>query len=297
MTNDELRRNGLGKALFIRHSSFVILSAIVEGVTRSIEFSVDEAGVGVLRVNRPAARNALTWSAQEGFARAVQAASEMPGLRALIVTGTGEAFVSGGDLKELAGHPEAAAGERLNRLMSAALDGLIALPCPVVAAINGDAIGGGCEILTACDLRLAAPTARFAFRQVHNGLTTGWGGTSRLVELIGQSQAMELLLTGRMFTATEAQALGLIHRLAPPGTDTLAAARAWTEELLRLPRRALAATKSLVHAAGHLAPGDADRLEAQLFINLWPSPDHLEAMLAFIQKRPPVFNRSDSFPT
>lgn len=261
--------------------------------SRSIEFGV-AGGIGLLRVNRPAARNALTWSAQEAFAAAVEAAhaaERQSGLRVLIVTGAGEAFVSGGDLKELAAHPEAAAGERLNRVMSAALAGLVALPCPVIAAVNGDAIGGGCEILTACDLRLAAPQARFAFRQVQNGLTTGWGGAGRLVALIGQSRAMELLLTGRAFDAAEAQALGLIHRIAPAGQPALDAAYAWADELLRLPRRALAATKALVHAAGHLPLADTNRLEAQLFINLWPSPDHIEAMAAFAEKRVPVFNR------
>ena len=157
-------------------------------------------------------------------------------------------------------------------------------------SVNGDAIGGGCEILTACDLRLAAPGARFAFRQVHNGLTTGWGGAGRLVALIGQSRAMELLLTGRTFDAAEAQALGLVHRLAAPGENALDAAYVWAAELLRLPRRALAALKTLAHAAAHLPPADTNRLEAQLFINLWPSADHIEAMAAFAQKRPPRFN-------
>lgn len=260
-------------------------------MSRSIEFSLDADGIALLRVNRPAARNALTWSAQEAFAHAVHAARESATARALIITGAGEAFVSGGDLKELAGHPEAAAGERLNRVMSEALAGLIALPIPVIAAVNGDAIGGGCEILTACDLLLAAAQARFAFRQVHNGLTTGWGGTSRLVALIGQSRAMELLLTGRMIDADEAHALGLLHRVVPLGDEVLAAAYEWAGALLRLPRRALAATKSLVHAAAHLPPADADRLETHLFVNLWPSPDHLEAMDAFAGKRPPAFNR------
>ena len=89
-------------------------------MSRSIEFDIDANGIALLRVNRPAARNALTWSAQEGFAQAVAAAARASSARALIVTGTGEAFVSGGDLKELAGHPEASAGERLNRVMSAA---------------------------------------------------------------------------------------------------------------------------------------------------------------------------------
>lgn len=260
-------------------------------MSAGIEFGINDRGVGLLRVNRPAARNALSWAAQEAFAEAIAAARRDEALRVLIITGTGEGFVSGGDLKELARHPEPAAGERLNRVMSAALAGLIELPCPVLAAINGDVVGGGCEILTACDLRLAAPGARFAFRQVENGLTTGWGGTARLVALIGQSRATELLLTGRTFDAAEALAMGLIHRIALPGTDVLEATYHWVEELLRLPRRALAANKALVHAAAHLPPPDANRLEAQLFINLWPSADHIEAMDAFAAKRPPVFNR------
>jgi enoyl-CoA hydratase/carnithine racemase len=260
-------------------------------MSKVIEYHVHSDGVALLRVTRPAARNALTWAAQEQFAQAVSAAGRDDAIRALIITGAGEAFVSGGDLKELARHPEAAAGERLNRVMGAALAALGELPFPVIAAVNGDAVGGGCEIVVACDLRLAAAEARFSFRQVHNGLTTGWGGTARLVGLIGHSRAMELLLTGRTFDAAEALRLGLVHRVAPPETDALTSARAWVDELLRLPRRALAATKALVHAAAHLPPADANRLEAELFVNLWPSADHIEAMDAFAAKRPPVFNR------
>lgn len=259
----------------------------------SIEYHVDAAGVGLLRVNRPAARNALNWAAQQAFATAVEAAGRDAGLRVLIITGAGHnAFVSGGDLKELLGHPEPEAGERLNRTMSAALAGLIDLPLPVIAAVNGDAIGGGCEILTACDLRVAVPSTRFSFRQVQNGLTTGWGGTGRLVKLLGQSRAMELLLTGRTFDATTAQELGLVHRVVAANGDALVEAQAWAAELVALPRQALAATKALVHAAGHLSLEDANRWESQLFINLWPAADHLEAMRAFTEKRPPRFNQA-----
>ena len=260
-------------------------------MTRSIEFGVDRDGIATLRVNRPAARNALTWAAQEAFAGAVAAAGRDNAIRVLIVTGTGTGFVAGGDLKELAQHPEPAAGERLNRVMSDALAHLMSLSFPVIAAVNGDTVGGGCEILTACDLRLAAAEARFSFRQVQNGLTTGWGGTARLVSLVGQSRAMELLLTGRTFDAAEAQTLGLLHRVAPPGQDALDAAHEWAAELSRLPRAALAAAKALVHAAAYLSPAAADRLEAQVFINLWSSADHIEAMNAFVGKRSPNFNQ------
>jgi enoyl-CoA hydratase/carnithine racemase len=266
------------------------ISGYRSGMSGSIEYRANNSGVALLRVNRPAARNAFTWAAQEQFAAAVTAAGQNPAIRVLIITGTGQAFVSGGDLKELVDHPERAAGERLNRVMSAALANLNALPFPVIGAVNGDAIGGGCEILTACDLRLVAEGARFSFRQVHNGLTTGWGGTGRLVDLIGQSRAMELLLTGRTFDAAEALALGLIHRIIPPDNDILDAAYQWAEELIHLPRQALSATKTLVYAAAKLSPAETQALEARFFIDLWSSADHIEAMRAFGEKRSPQFN-------
>src|SRR5688572_4281826 len=209
-----------------------------------------EGGVGILQINRPAARNALNWTAQEQFAGIVAQAAHDLALRALIITGVGDkAFAAGGDLKELEGRPKPATGERLNRVMSAALDQLTELPIPVLAAVNGDALGGGCEILTACDLRLAAAHARLGFVQVKVALTTGWGGTARLVRLLGQSRATELLLTGRIISAAEAQQIGLVHRVVAEGEDVLAAARQWAAELAALPQQAMAATKTLVHAA------------------------------------------------
>ncbi len=261
-------------------------------MSQPIEYQVDSTGVGLLRVNRPAARNALDWAAQDAFAAAVSAAAHDETLRVLIIAGAGRsAFVSGGDLKELLGHPEPAAGERLARTMSAALADLIALPVPVIAAVNGDAIGGGCEILTACDLRVAVASARFSFRQVSNGLTTGWNGTGRLVELLGQSRAMDLLLTGRTFDAIAAREMGLIHTVIAADADVEQAARDWAATLVALPQRALAATKALVHAASHLSLDEINRLETHLFVDLWPSADHLEAMRAFSDKRPPDFNQ------
>lgn len=250
-----------------------------------------EGGVGVIQINRPAARNALNWTAQEQFAGIVERATHDPALRALIITGAGDkAFAAGGDLKELEGHPEAATGERLNRVMSAALEQLTELPVPVVAAVNGDALGGGCEILTACDLRLAAAHARLGFVQVKVALTTGWGGTGWLVRLIGQSQATELLLTGRIISAAEAQQIGLVHRVVGEGEDVLGAARAWAAELATLPRQALASTKALIHAAGRLSLPETYQLERRLFVELWPLPDHLEAMASFVEKRQPGNN-------
>jgi enoyl-CoA hydratase len=258
-------------------------------MSEPITYDVQD-GIGVLCVNRPGARNALNWAAQERFAEVVAAAAQDPSLRVLIITGAGhQAFVAGGDLKELVRHGDAAGGGRLNRVMGTALAQLTELPIPVMAAVNGDAYGGGCEIITACDLRLAAASAHFQFAQIRNALTTGWGGTARLVRLIGQSRAMELLLTGRTLTSQEAQTIGLVHEVVERGQDVLVVARQWAERLVQLPLAALAANKTLVNA--DLPLPDAYALETRLFTQLWVHPDHHEAMQAFNEKRPPLFNR------
>lgn len=247
-------------------------------------------GIGVLRVDRPQARNALDWAAQEAFARVVAEAAADNSLRTLIVTGTGTTFVAGGDLKQLAAHPEPAAAERLHRVMSEALAGLTALPVPVLAAINGDAVGGGWEILTACDLRLMAVDARLRFAQVQVGLTTGWGGAGRLVRLIGQSRALELLLGARSLSAQEAQAIGLVHRVVPAGEPVLDAAQQWAHRLAALPADALASMKKLVYAAAERPSPALSAYERRLFVDLWGSANHQEAVTAFLEKRRPQFN-------
>ncbi len=248
----------------------------------------EEDGIGILRANRPEARNALNWEAQEAFAAAISAAERSARLRALIVTGTGPAFIAGGDLRELGHEMSAAAGERLNRVMTGALARMARLPIPVIAAINGDAAGGGCEIITACDLRLAVAEAQLRFVQVRMGLTTGWGGTARLVRLLGASRAMALLLTGESISAGEAARIGLVHRIVPAGEPVLEAARVWAGRLAELPRDALAATKELVYAAS-AGGGAAESAERKLFLELWGQPNHREAVAAFLEKRSPHF--------
>ena len=257
-------------------------------MTKEIEYTQQD-GIATLRVNRPAARNALNWAAQEQFAAAVAQVGSDTAVRVLIITGAGDkAFVSGGDLKELSQHPEPEAGARLNRVMRDALVQLTQLPIPVIAAVNGDAFGGGCEILTACDLRLAASHARFCFAQVRNALCTGWGGTERLVNLLGRARALDLLLTARIFNAQEAQGMGLVQQVADEGGLETAVSQL-AHSLTQLPQHALAATKRLIYAASHTTPDVVNQLETELFVNLWAEPDHLEALAAFQEKRKPVF--------
>jgi enoyl-CoA hydratase len=249
-------------------------------------------GVGVLRVNRPKARNALNWAAQTQFAAIVQALTEgaHPDVHALIITGSGErAFVAGGDVKEHVGQTDPAVGVQVHETMSHALHQLTQLPIPVMAAINGDAYGGGWEIVTACDLRLMHAEAMLHFVQVRVGLTTGWGGTARLVRLIGLSRALHLLLTAQSLSARDARQMGLVHHLVPESADTLTAAVTWAQALIDLPRDALANLKRLAWDSAESHLSDA-ALEKTLFTALWPSANHQEALNAFIAKRPPRFN-------
>lgn len=256
----------------------------------SIDYHIQN-DIAILRVNRPAARNAFDWAAQEQFAELIAVIAADDSLRALIITGAGDkAFAAGADLKQLANHPEPEAGVRLSRGMQAALLQMTALPIPTIAAINGDALGGGCEIVTACDLRIAAPHARLGFVQVRNGLPTGWGGAYRLVQLVGQSRAMELMLTSRILNADEAQAIGLVHRISPAGEDVLDVAMAWAEELSFWSKGALTAVKSLIQTAATQPVAETNARETELFVDLWPQPDHLEAVAAFVEKRTPHFN-------
>jgi enoyl-CoA hydratase/carnithine racemase len=244
----------------------------------------NDHGIATLRVNRPQARNALNWAAQEGFAAAVQTAASDPTVRALIITGTGRAFISGGDLRELDQHPEPAAGARLNRVMGQALAQLASLPFPVIGAANGDAAGGGVEVLTACDLRTAVPHARFHLVQIRMGLTSGWGGAARLVHLVGLSRAMDWMLNGRSLSASEMHQHGFLHRLAAEGAEVYPSAHAWAEELCAMPRHATAALKQLLHHAAHNPLPASYQLETELFTDLYGQPANRAAIAGFLGK-------------
>lgn len=241
-------------------------------------------GIATLRFNRPQARNALNWAAQEQFAAAIDALARDSEARVLLLTGSGTTFVAGGDLKELAAGDVAANGQRLSRLMSGALAQMARLPLPVIAVVNGHAVGGGCEIALACDLRLAAAHARFHFAQARLGLTTGWGGAARLCALLGRSRAADILLRARTLTAAEAQAIGLVHAVAAEGEDVATLAQAWAAEMAAMPQAALAAMKQLLYAPAEREEQAAAQLERRLFNDLWGSPSHLAAVNAFLRR-------------
>ncbi len=243
--------------------------------------------IGVLKIDQPKTRNALDWSMQLHFAEIVQRCADDATLRALIITGSGSIFLAGGNIHDQVDRYDAETGARLKRTMTDALIALTQLPYPVFAAINGHAYGGGCELITACDLRVMSADARLHFVQAKMGLTTGWGGTARLVQLVGASRAMEILLTAQGMSAETAQNIGLVHRVTH--ADVLEETLAWARELSQLPSNALGALKQLVWQSTSLTAGYT--AESKHFVQQWQHDNHIEAVQAFVEKRRPIFDR------
>ena len=244
--------------------------------------------VRVLTITRPEKLNALNRATLAALQAQLDALAADPALRVLIITGAGaRAFVAGADISEFQGlTPDAAA--QYARQGQAVFDRLESLPVPTIAAINGYALGGGCELALACTFRLMADTARIGLPETSLGLIPGFGGTQRLARAIGRQHALELILTGRQVAADEAVRLGLVLRAVPAGqlleeTQALAAQLAVRAPLaLRYAREAV---------AGGLDRPLADGLaiEARLFGQAAASADMQEGVRAFLDKRQPSF--------
>jgi enoyl-CoA hydratase len=252
------------------------------GNLHGIEFSLSD-GVGVLTVNRPQVRNALDWAAMDAFAGTVEKASQTNNLRALIVTGGGDTFVSGGDLKALSTFTKEKHGLRLAVIMGKALEKLRALPCPTIAAINGPARGGGAEIAAACDQRVMAEGADIGFVHARLGITTAWGGARYLLQLVGYPMALELLATGRVLNAQEAKEIGLVDHVTAPGA-ALSTALDLARIMAQHPVEAVRAAKRLLHFA-LVSPLVAKHAERRLFAGLWDSEFRRQAVARFLNRK------------
>ena len=230
-----------------------------------------------ITIDRPEARNALNL---EGMAALDAALDEAAGwdVHVLFIRGGGDrAFVSGGDLKELENVREERFALDLARRMRATLDRIPALPFPVVAVINGHAIGGGAEVAIACDYRLAADDVSIGFTQATLGLMPAWGGIERLVQALGRGRALHLLTTGRMVDAAQALQIGLFEEVVPRG-ELDARVEALAGELALVPRAALAGIKRAAEAAFPYArPELAERASGD-FARAWTDDAHWEAL-------------------
>jgi enoyl-CoA hydratase len=247
-----------------------------------------EGAVARATINRPQVLNALDSASLDELRRLMLQLKHDDEVRAIVLTGAGDkAFVAGADVRELSAMSPAAAREHSRRGQHV-FDLIEALGKPVIAAINGFALGGGCELAMACTLRVAADSARLGQPEVNLGLIPGFGGTQRLTRLLGRGVALDLLLTGRHVAADEALRLGLVNRVVPAGrllAETMSLAGALAE-------KAPLAVRSLIDAVhrggdGALAGGLA--LEATLFGLLASSSDMREGTSAFLEKRKPAF--------
>jgi enoyl-CoA hydratase/carnithine racemase len=233
-------------------------------------------------------RNSLTVALLRELTEHQARAAADRALRAVIVTGAGEkAFCAGADLKERARMDEGAVAG-FHKAIRAAFDGFEALPQPVIAAVNGVALGGGLELALACDLRLAAEGAEVALPEVGLGIIPGAGGTQRLPRLIGVARAKELILTARRVTSHEALAMGLVGQVVA-ATDLAAAALALAERVSRNAPISLRQAKRAIDRGLSLPLHEALDFENRLYQACIPTADRREALQAFAEKRAPVF--------
>ncbi|HEX3462847.1 MAG TPA: enoyl-CoA hydratase-related protein [Candidatus Elarobacter sp.] len=248
-----------------------------------------EGAVATVTLNRPNVLNALNLRMLDELSQAFAELDGDDAVRAVIVTGAGaKAFAAGADIGELNALPNARAGEAQSRKGQALTRAIERMRVPVIAAINGFALGGGCELAMACDVRVASENAKFGQPEVNLGILPGYGGTQRMTQLIGEGTAMYLCLTGEMIDAAEALRVGLVQKVVPLD-GLLAEARRIAEVIAGKAPLAIAATKRAIVDGASLDLDDALALEALLFGQAVTTEDFAEGSRAFLDKRKAQF--------
>ncbi len=248
-------------------------------------------GVGIITLNRPERLNAIDLQSIVEVDYLVERSWNRESVRALIITGTGRGFSAGADVKEWSSESGGEAEEnmdgwalRMHRLMSR----LYRIPKPVIAAVNGVAVGGGCDLTLVCDFRIASTTARFGEVYIRVGFSPDAGGTFLLPRLIGPSRAAELIYTGRIIDAQEADRIGLINALVEPD-ELMSTAMEWATRLASGPTMAIGLAKELIRQNAELAFEDALRNERRAGQICGGTEDHKEGLRATVEKRQPAF--------
>jgi enoyl-CoA hydratase len=244
------------------------------------------AGVTLIRLNRPEALNALNSQLLGELSTALDAAEADESVRCLVLTGSDRAFAAGADIKEMSDKTYAqmfatnffgAAGQRVERFRK-----------PIIAAVAGYALGGGCELAMLCDFIIAAETAKFGQPEINLGVMPGIGGTQRLPRAVGKSKAMDMVLTARMMDAAEAERAGLVSRVVP-ADKLLDEALAAAAKIAAQSPLAVMMNKELVNAAFETTLATGVGMERRLFHSLFAFEDQKEGMAAFVEKRKPDF--------
>jgi enoyl-CoA hydratase len=239
--------------------------------------------VGIIRLNRPQALNALNKALIAELTRAVEAFDADDKIGCMLITGNDKAFAAGADIKEMADKPfvEAYLGDFVSNWNAVAH-----ARKPVVAAVAGFALGGGCELAMQSDIIIAADTAKFGQPEIKLGVIPGIGGTQRLARAIGKAKAMDLILTGRMMDAAEAEKSGLVARVVP-AADLMDEAVKMAETIANMSLPSVLAGKEAINRASESGLSEGMAFERRIFHSLFATEDQKEGMKAFIEKRPP----------
>jgi enoyl-CoA hydratase/carnithine racemase len=245
-----------------------------------------EGAVAVVTLNRPKALNALNSELLAELVSTLETFDADDGVRAIVLTGSDRAFAAGADIKEMA--PQSYMDMFKSNFFAGAADRIAAVRKPIIAAVAGYALGGGCELAMLCDFIIAADTAKFGQPEINLGVMPGIGGTQRLTRFVGKSKAMEMCLTGRNMDAAEAERSGLVSRVVPAAelmTEALKAAQKIAEQSMPI----VMMTKETVNRAYETTLTEGIRFERRLFHAMFATEDQKEGMAAFSEKRKPVF--------
>ena len=245
-----------------------------------------EDGVAVITLNRPDAMNAFNSQLMDELSDALDGFDTDAGIRCVVITGSEKAFAAGADIKEMQakGFPDT----YYEDFITANWERTARMRTPVIAAVNGYALGGGCELAMMCDFILAGDKAKFGQPEITIGVSPGAGGTQRLTRFAGKSKAMEMCLTGRMMDAAEAERCGLVSRVVP-ADELLAEAKSTARKIASMPRATAMMTKEMVNTAYETTLSQGVMFERRLFHSLFATEDQKEGMEAFVEKRSPHF--------
>ncbi|HEY2334551.1 MAG TPA: enoyl-CoA hydratase-related protein [Solirubrobacterales bacterium] len=249
-----------------------------------VESSLD-GNVALLRLNRPEARNALSPEMMDQLVAELERLDPSPEVRCFVIAGSKDVFAAGADIKAMS---ERSFAEALTHPSSAFWRRLAAIKTPMIAAVSGYALGGGCELALACDMIVASDTAVFGQPEITLGIIPGGGGTQRLARVLGKQRAMDYVLTGRRFDAEEGLAMGLVYKVAKDG-HWLEEAMALANAIAERPPIATRLAKQAVLAAEETALSAGLESERRLYELAMATDDRVEGMKAFLEKREPKF--------
>jgi len=244
--------------------------------------------VATITLNRPKQKNSISVEMLGEFSQCCDAISADSDVRAVVLTGGEGVFCAGGDIEMLASLESPAKAQEFVAFSRSVFSKIYNLARPVIAAVNGAALGGGCELALACDLRIASESACFGQLEIRHGILPGAGGTQRLPRVVGLAQAKELLYSGDIIDAAEAHRIGLVNRVVPDGV-LAAEATAWAVKLAKMPQFALRLTKNAVNDGADVALETGLAIEARCFEMVFSSRDQKEGLNAFLEKRKAVF--------